>query len=61
MVRVRDHSWGMRGHGVGVAAPDVQPRSGVTRNLKLLWSPALTTRPDGSKYQLMHFLYNNDN
>lgn len=58
---VRDHSWGMRGHAVGAHVTDLQPQTGVTRNLQLLWSPALMVRPDGSRYQLMHFLYRNDN
>ncbi|MGE4322986.1 MAG: hypothetical protein AB7E60_08140 [Sphingobium sp.] len=57
----RDHSWGMRGHGVGTHPSDLQSNARVTKNVQLLWSPSLLTRPDGSKYQWMHFLYNNDN
>lgn len=53
----RDHSWGMRGHGVGAHVPDLQPGGGVQDRMKLLWGPSLLTRPDGSKYELMHFLY----
>ena len=57
----RDHSWGMRGHGVGMHPSDLQPGRSETKNLELLWGPSLLTRPDGSKYELMHFLFKNDN
>ncbi len=53
----RDHSWGMRGHGVGAHVPDLQPGGGVQDRMQLLWGPSLLTRPDGSKYELMSFLY----
>lgn len=56
----RDHSWGMRGHGVGAHVPDLQPGAGVQERMQLLWGPAMLTRPDGSKYELMHFLYATD-
>ena len=57
----RDHSWGMRGHGVGMHATDLQPNTGSPKNLRLLWGPTLMTRPDGSKYELMHYLISSDN
>lgn len=53
----RDHSWGMRGHGVGAHPTDMQPGLGGQGDQRLLWGPALLVRPDGSKYQLMNFLY----
>jgi hypothetical protein len=57
----RDHSWGMRGHGVGAHAPDLQPGTQVPKNMRLLWGPWLMTRPDGSKYEIAHFLISSDN
>ncbi|CUU53650.1 hypothetical protein Ga0074812_101148 [Parafrankia irregularis] len=56
----RDHSWGMRGSAVGAPPPDLQPSLNRTRTMRTLWGPALLLRPDGSKYELMHFLYQTD-
>lgn len=57
----RDHSWGMRGHGIGAHPTDLEPSAGVTRNMELFWGPWLMRRPDGSKYEIMHFHYTTDN
>jgi hypothetical protein len=56
----RDHSWGMRGTGVGARIPDVQPNQGLG-DMRLLWGPWLLTRPDGSHYELMHFWVSGQN
>jgi len=53
---VRDHSWGVRGD-VGVPTPDL--RTGYdasTLPLLYSWSPLLFTRPDGSRYELHHYV-----
>lgn len=53
---VRDHSWGVR-HGVGT--PPAGVRSGpdpATLPILFSWSPLLFTRPDGSQYELHHYV-----
>ena len=50
----RDHSWGTRASGVGARMPDLMPNQGLG-NVRLLWGPWLFERPDGYKYELMHF------
>ncbi len=51
----RDHSWGMRGSAVGAPIPDLQPGQSMHGNSRISWGPWLLTRPDGSKYEVMHF------
>jgi len=51
----RDHSWGTRASGVGARVPDLAPASQGMGDMRLLWGPWLLNRPDGSKYELMHF------
>lgn len=58
---LRDHSWGMRGHAVGAHPSDLQPNSTVSRNMRLLWGSGCLRRPDGSCYELAHFLFSTDN
>jgi hypothetical protein len=57
----RDHSWGMRGHGVGAHLPDLEPNSTLSRNMRLLWGVFCMQPPDGPPYELAHFLYSTDN
>ena len=57
----RDHSWGMRGHGVGAHVTDLEPNSTVTQNMRLLWSVACLKDARGSAYDLCQFLYSTDN
>jgi len=57
----RDHSWGMRGHLIGAHVTDVQPGSGMPKNMKIHWGLAMMTRPDGSKYEMMNYLFSSDN
>jgi hypothetical protein len=56
----RDHSWGMRGRGVGEHPPDLEPHSTVARNMRLLWGVFCMRQPDGTPYELAHFLYSTD-
>ena len=53
---VRDHSWGVR-HGVGQEAAGLRPGFDAAK-LPILysWSPLLFTRPDGSRYELHHYV-----
>lgn len=51
----RDHSWGMRGRAVGAHPTDTRPLEPPAARRELLWSPSLLVRPDGSKYEIMHF------
>lgn len=57
----RDHSWGMRGHGIGIPPPDLEPRGVKGMRSQMLWGPWLLTRPDGSQYEIMHFLIGSNN
>jgi hypothetical protein len=57
----RDHSWGMRGHGVGAHVTDLEPNSTTTRNMRLLWGVFFMKHPDGSACDLSQFLYSTDN
>jgi hypothetical protein len=57
----RDHSWGMRGHGVGAHPTDLEPNSTVTRNMRLLWGVSCMKPAGGAPYELAHFLYSTDN
>lgn len=53
---VRDHSWGVR-HEVGVPPADL--RTGYDPAILPLlfsWSPLLFTRPDGTRYELHHYV-----
>ena len=57
----RDHSWGMRGHGVGAHVLDLEPNSTVTQNMRLLWGVACLRDAHGSPYDFCQFLYATDN
>ena len=57
----RDHSWGMRGHGVGAHLTDLEPNSTMTRNMRLLWGVFCMKPAGGAPYELAHFLYSTDN
>jgi hypothetical protein len=53
---VRDHSWGIRGD-VGAPPPDLRPGHGAAQlPIQYSWSPLLFTRPDGSSYELHHYV-----
>ncbi|WP_439621372.1 DUF7065 domain-containing protein [Hyphomonas sp.] len=52
----RDHSWGMRGDYIGHPPVDIEPNVAINRRMGLFWGPWLFTRPDGSKYEIQHFL-----
>ncbi|MCC6920129.1 MAG: hypothetical protein IT548_13075 [Alphaproteobacteria bacterium] len=52
----RDHSWGMRGDGIGQIASDLQPATSRGSQMRIMWGPWLLKRPDGSKYEIMHFV-----
>lgn len=53
---MRDHSWGMRGDGVGAMPEGIQRIHNPAKQFKIMWGPWLFTRPDGSKYEIMHFV-----
>jgi len=55
----RDHSWG---HRLGAGAPliDIEPKALESERLRVLWGPMLLFRPDGSKYELMNYLWSAD-
>ncbi|MBI2963156.1 MAG: hypothetical protein HYY35_05325 [Deltaproteobacteria bacterium] len=57
----RDHSWGMRGDGIGAVPTDIMPNVAVSKNVRLLWGPWLLRRPDGSTYEIQSFFYSTDN
>jgi hypothetical protein len=57
----RDHSWGMRGDGVGAVPTDIMPNVAVAKNLRLLWGPWLLVRSDGSKYEIQSYFNSTDN
>lgn len=53
---VRDHSWGIRGD-VGAPPADLRPGSDAAQiPILYSWSPILFTRPDGSSYELHHYV-----
>lgn len=55
-VSTRDHSWGTR-YDVGTPASDLEP-SGMPpgASFRMIWSPVLMERPDGSRYALfLHY------
>jgi hypothetical protein len=51
----RDHSWGIR-MDVGEPAPDVFKPQRLDGNFLLTWSPMWFRRPDGSTYEVHHYL-----
>ena len=51
----RDHSWGIR-MDVGEPAPDVFKPQRLDANFLLTWSPMWFRRPDGSTYEVHHYL-----
>jgi len=51
----RDHSWGIR-MDVGEPAPDVFKPQRLEGNFLLTWSPMWFRRPDGSTYEVHHYL-----
>jgi hypothetical protein len=55
----RDHSWGVR-MDVGQPAPDVFMPNRLEQNFILQWSPMVFTRPDGSMYEIHHYLQSVD-
>jgi hypothetical protein len=56
----RDHSWGVR-MDVGEMPRDVFVPNRLTSNFILQWSPMVFTRPDGSMYEIHHYLQEVDN
>lgn len=56
----RDHSWGMRGDIIGAAPPDITPGLAINNRMKMFWGPWLMRRPDGSFYEIQHFLLSTD-
>ena len=55
----RDHSWGVR-MDVGEPAPDVFMPNRLEANFILQWSPMVFHRPDGSSYEIHHYLQSVD-
>jgi hypothetical protein len=55
----RDHSWGVR-MDVGEAPRDVFAPDRLNANFILQWSPMIMTRPDGSRYEIHHYLQSVD-
>lgn len=51
----RDHSWGVR-MDVGEPAPDVYKPQRLDQDFILTWSPMCMRRPDGSLYELHHYI-----
>jgi len=51
----RDHSWGVR-MDVGEPPPDVHRPNRLDQNFTLTWSPMYLRRPDGSHYEIHHYL-----
>ncbi|MDQ1490282.1 MAG: hypothetical protein QOJ23_2796 [Actinomycetota bacterium] len=51
----RDHSWGVR-MDVGEMPRDIYVPNRLTTNFILQWSPMVFTRPDGSMYEIHHYL-----
>jgi hypothetical protein len=55
-VSTRDHSWGVR-YDVGLPLADVEPMDIPNSvSFRMIWSPLLFERPDGSRYaMLLHY------
>ncbi|WP_231868918.1 hypothetical protein [Rhodococcus opacus] len=51
----RDHSWGVR-MDVGEPAPDIYKPQRLDSDFLLTWSPMWLQRPDGSSYEIHHYL-----
>jgi hypothetical protein len=51
----RDHSWGVR-MDVGEPAPDVHRPDRLAQDFTLTWSPMYLRRPDGTDYEVHHYL-----
>jgi hypothetical protein len=51
----RDHSWGLR-MDVGEPPADVHRINRLERDFTLTWSPMYLRRPDGSSYEIHHYL-----
>lgn len=51
----RDHSWGVR-MDVGEPAPDIHKPQRLDGDFLLTWSPMWLQRPDGSSYEIHHYL-----
>ncbi|MFC4943608.1 hypothetical protein [Pseudonocardia sp. GCM10023141] len=51
----RDHSWGVR-MDVGEPAPDVFKPQRLDGDFILTWSPMYLQRPDGTSYEIHHYL-----
>ncbi|AII11407.1 hypothetical protein EP51_46275 (plasmid) [Rhodococcus opacus] len=51
----RDHSWGVR-MDVGEPAPDIYKPQRLDGDFLLTWSPMWLQRPDGSSYEIHHYL-----
>lgn len=55
----RDHSWGVR-MDVGEVAPDVFKPQRLDGDFILTWSPMWLQRPDGTSYEIHHYLQSVD-
>ncbi|MBJ8348833.1 hypothetical protein [Antrihabitans sp. YC2-6] len=55
----RDHSWGVR-MDVGEPAPDIFKPQRLNGDFILTWSPMWLQRPDGSSYEIHHYLQSVD-
>lgn len=55
----RDHSWGVR-MDVGEPAPDVYRQERLNQNFILTWSPMFLQRPDGTRYEIHHYVQSVD-
>lgn len=55
----RDHSWGVR-MDVGDPPPDVFRPNRLEQDFMLTWSPLYLRRPDGSHYEIHHYLQSVD-
>ncbi|WP_068268773.1 hypothetical protein [Aldersonia kunmingensis] len=55
----RDHSWGVR-MDVGEVAPDVYKPQRLDGDFILTWSPMWLQRPDGTSYEIHHYLQSVD-
>ncbi len=55
----RDHSWGVR-MDVGEPPLDVARPDRLAQNFILLWSPMFFRRPDGTHYEIHHYLQSVD-
>ncbi len=55
----RDHSWGLR-MDVGDPAPDVYKPERLNQDFILTWSPMYLRRPDGTSYEIHHYLQSVD-